>query len=168
MSWTYLRFYRRTEIATAVTGDSSLTRGDASDTFSFASFWPDALHPFLNPVAEIMYNILVALHLCTPFSAEATETANEAALSRSEGGLPSIMNSRAGRSAPSGSRVEAERRRALALKALDQRLHAATTRGPGQTLPNQPTSVTPSPAPAREDLGGMKLEPDGETGGEQN
>jgi hypothetical protein len=67
----------------------------------------------------------VQLKLCTPFSDSAVETATENAASRSEGGLPSLMNQSGGGGGGGGKRAEAERRRALALKALDQRLNAA-------------------------------------------
>jgi hypothetical protein len=46
------------------------------------------------------------------------------------------------RGTPGSARAEAERRRALALKALDQRLHAATASS--KTQPSQPTQVGPS------------------------
>ncbi|EME87795.1 uncharacterized protein MYCFIDRAFT_110607, partial [Pseudocercospora fijiensis CIRAD86] len=121
-SWIYLRFFRISEItSTATGGDATIMKGDASDTFAFVAFFPDAIHPFLAPVCDTIYTILVQLRLCTPFSDEAIEAGNENAASRSEGGLPSIMDGRGG----GGRRAEAERRRALALKALDQRLNAA-------------------------------------------
>lgn len=99
-------------------------KGDASDTFAFVAFFPDALHPVIAPISDGIYGLLVQLRLCTPFSDEAIEAGNESAASRSEAGLPGIMNSRGG-SGGGGRRAEAERRRALALKALDQRLSAA-------------------------------------------
>ena len=94
-------------------------RGDASDTFAFVAFFPDALHPVIAPISEGIYGVLVQMKMCTPFTGEAIESSNQ---SRSEG-LPNIMNARPG--AAGGRRAEAERRRALALKALDQRLNAA-------------------------------------------
>lgn len=97
-------------------------RGDASDTFAFVAFWPDALHPFLAPVCDGLYIALVQVGVCAAFSDEAIEAGNESAASRSEG-LPSIMDGRGG--GGGARRAEAERRRALALKALDQRLIAA-------------------------------------------
>ncbi|KXT03904.1 hypothetical protein AC578_9278 [Pseudocercospora eumusae] len=133
-SWIYLRFFRISEItSTATGGDATIMKGDASDTFAFVAFFPDAIHPFLAPVCDVVYSTLVQLRLCTPFSDEAIEAGNESAASRSEGGLPSIMDGRGG-----GRRAEAERRRALALKALDQRLNAAaasrTTTAPVTTV----------------------------------
>ncbi|CAK3887941.1 related to rhomboid family [Lecanosticta acicola] len=136
-SWIYLRFYRISEITSSATGgEGSVMKGDASDTFAFVAFFPDVVHPFLSPVCDAIYKTLVQLSVCTPFSVEAIEAGNENAASRSEAGLPSIMNSRG---TGGGRRAEAERRRALALKALDQRLSAAAaSRG---TSPSQPVTT---------------------------
>ncbi|KAL8718709.1 MAG: hypothetical protein Q9225_004190 [Loekoesia sp. 1 TL-2023] len=124
-SWTYLRFYKRQpDLSTASTGNNQL-RGDASETFAFAYFWPDVIQPPIAAIADGIYNALVAVRICTPFTAEDVEMGNEQATARGEGGLPNLLNqghSRYGRS----KQEEAERRRALALKALDQRLHAAS------------------------------------------
>jgi hypothetical protein len=123
VSWTYLRFYRASPLMTSATGgDVPFLRGDASETFAFAYFFPEPIHTPLATVADHIYNMLITLRICTPFSAEDIDVGNEQAVTRSEGGgLPTTRGS--------GRREEAERRRALALKALDQRLHAATTRG---------------------------------------
>ncbi|KAL2351975.1 eukaryotic integral membrane protein-domain-containing protein [Cryomyces antarcticus] len=114
-SWTYLRFYRTTPSA----GDGGpALRGDASETFAFAHFFPEPL--------QTLIATLVTLRICTPFSDEDVDAGNEQASARAEGGLPNLMNPRGGRGG--GRREEAERRRALALKALDQRLSAAAIR----------------------------------------
>jgi len=130
--WLYLRFYRISDIGatTATTGSATggqgaQMQGDASETFSFVSFFPEVFHPVLAPVCDSVYEALVQMKLCTPFSDSAIETATENAASRSEGGLPSIMTQGGGGGGGGGKRAEAERRRALALKALDQRLNAA-------------------------------------------
>lgn len=124
-SWTYLRFFKRQPDLSGSSTGGNITRGDASETFAFAYFWPDAVHPPITAVAGAIYNILLALKICTPFSDEEVETSNEQASARGEGGLPSLLN-QGGRQGVSGKREEAERRRALALKALDQRLQAAS------------------------------------------
>ena len=126
--WLYLRFYRISDIgaagsATGGGGDGGRMQGDPSETFSFVSFFPEVFHPALAPVCDSVYATLVQMRLCTPFSDSAIETATENAAARSEGGLPSIMTQGGG--GGGGKRAEAERRRALALKALDQRLNAA-------------------------------------------
>lgn len=140
VSWVYLRFYKKTEVmGGSGEGEGSFMRGDASDTFAFVAFFPDALHPFISPVSDGIYGILVQLKLCTPFTEEAIESSNQ---SRSDG-LPNIMDARPG--AAGGRRAEAERRRALALKALDQRLNAAAaSRAPPASAPA--TNATPAVA----------------------
>ncbi|CAO1604646.1 hypothetical protein XANCAGTX0491_008189 [Xanthoria calcicola] len=141
-SWTYLRFYKRQpDLSTAGTGDNQL-RGDASETFAFASFWPDAVQPSIAAVADGVYNALVAVRVCTPFTAEDVELGNEQASAREEGGLPNLLNNGVGK-AGRNKQEDAERRRALALKALDQRLNAASTNSNKQP-PSTPGSVVPS------------------------
>ncbi|KAI9888257.1 MAG: hypothetical protein M1814_000796 [Vezdaea aestivalis] len=126
-SWLYLRFYKRTTIDASSTTPTIL-RGDASETFTLASFFPEPLHTPLALLTSKIWNLVVALKICTPFSTEDVDASNEAAAARGEG-LPSLLGGRSG--GGSGARAEAERRRALALKALDQRLHAASARTGG-------------------------------------
>jgi hypothetical protein len=142
-SWIYLRFFRKTQLLSAATGEGTTMKGDASDTFAFAYFFPEPIHTPVAVVADHVYQILTSLKILTPFSADDIESGNEQALARAEGGLPSLMSTRG-----SGRREEAERRRAIALKALDQRLHAAANRQ-GAVSPGPSTSA-PAPAPAPE------------------
>jgi len=138
-TWVYLRFYRASpSLASASTGEGPTVRGDASDTFAFAHFFPEPLHTPVASAADQLYTLLITLRICTPFSDEDIDAGNEQASARAEGGLPSLMNSRSGRGG--GRREEAERRRALALKALDQRLHAAASR------PQPPSVTTAAPS----------------------
>lgn len=143
-SWTYLRFYKRQpDLSSTNTGGGTL-RGDASETFAFAYFWPDVVHGPVAALADGIYNILVSLRICTPFSAEEIESSNEQATARGEGGLPSLMN-QGSRRGGGRKREEAERRRALALKALDQRLQAATAhRQPSTPAPSIPEASAPN------------------------
>jgi hypothetical protein len=130
-AWVYLRFFRISpSMSSAATGDGSVIKGDASDTFAFAHFFPEPIHTPLAALTDGLYNSLVALGVCTPFSAQDIDAGNEQASARAEGGLPSIMNPNGRGGRGGATRAEAERRRALALKALDQRLHAAAARGP--------------------------------------
>lgn len=120
--WIYLRFYRLADIGateTATGGEGSSMRGDPSETFTFVSFFPDILHPVLAQICDRVYDVLVQARVCTPFEQADVEAATESAAARREGVLPNIMEQ------GSGKRAEAERRRALALRALDQRLNAA-------------------------------------------
>jgi hypothetical protein len=139
-SWTYLRFYRRTSLMSTSTGDDvEYTRGDASDTFAFAYFFPEPIQTPLAAVSDQVYGILISLRVCAPFSEDDVSAGNEQAMARADGGgLPTTMRG--------GRREEAERRRAVALAALDQRLHASTTR-PGAAshvvnlvIPNESTT----------------------------
>jgi hypothetical protein len=152
-SWTYLRFYKR-QPELSSTSTSGGLRGDASETFAFAYFFPDVIHGPIAALSQAIYNILVALKICTPFSAEDVASGNEQASARGEAGLPSLLNG-AGRggSRGTGKREEAERRRALALKALDQRLHAASA-----SKPQQPPA--PTVAPGQSMLGGTNYTPE--------
>ncbi|KAF2115609.1 cytochrome c oxidase subunit I [Lophiotrema nucula] len=141
-AWVYLRFYRVSpSMSSAATGDGSIIKGDASDTFAFSHFFPEPLQAPIGTIGDQVYNTLVAFKLCTPFSAEDIDAGNEQASARAEGGLPSIMNPNSRGGKGGATRAEAERRRALALKALDQRLHAAAARGPASTpAPSAPTN----------------------------
>ena len=151
-SWAYLRFYKKqVELSGSSTG-GPIIKGDASETFAFAYFWPDVVQPPIAAVADGVYNALVAIRILTPFSAEEVETGNVQATARGEGGLPSLLN-QGGRRGGGGKREEAERRRALALKALDQRLQAATTnkQQPAAAPPSVPAGREPS-TPSTEPL----------------
>ncbi|KAI9034350.1 rhomboid family protein [Hyaloraphidium curvatum] len=114
-SWIYIRFYK---VQDGI-------RGDRSETFSFASFWPDALHPFIMPLSNSCFNLMVTLRICAPLTGAGR-------------GAYELPISRTGASG-AGDGPDAERRRALALKALDQRL---------QTAPNQAQPPPPQPPPA--------------------
>ncbi|KAJ3045788.1 hypothetical protein HK097_001133 [Rhizophlyctis rosea] len=109
-SWVYLRFYRVQEGI----------RGDRSEAFAFLSFWPEGLHPILKPISNSLYAIFVKLRI-VPNSGD--------------GALPTHSRSGAGGggagqgAGAAGLTTEisdAERRRALALKALNQHLSQAS------------------------------------------
>lgn len=157
-SWTYLRFYKRQPDLTGTSTNGLGLRGDASDTFTFASFFPDVMQPPVSFVADRIYEALVAMKLCTPFSAEEIATSNENAMARGQAGLPSLLsNTRgAGGFRSMAKREEAERRRALALKALDQRLQAANAARPLSSASSQPPRES-SPAPAATVSGGQNV-----------
>lgn len=154
-AWVYLRFYRISpSMSSAATGDGSVIKGDASDTFAFAHFFPEPIQTPVGTIADQVYNTLVTLKVCTPFSAEDIDAGNEQANARAEGGLPSIMNPNSRSGKGGATRAEAERRRALALKALDQRLHAAASRG------SAPAPAAPSASAPSNILGETNYEPE--------
>lgn len=160
-SWTYLRFYK-TVFPDLDQSQASSLRGDASETFAFAEFFPGPAKPVVAALADQIFDVLVAMRLCTPFS--------QAEMSAARG------DSMLQRGTPGGARAEAERRRAIALRALDQRLHAATAstnRPSSSQAPAQPTgpTVQSQPQPATQTamtsqpgqmLGETKFEPDHE------
>lgn len=125
-TWVYLRFFKRQPDLSGTSTEGGL-RGDASETFAFATFFPNVLQPVIAPFCDQIYIILCNSKIITPFSDEAIASGNEQAAARGEAGLPSVMNPARG-ARVLGKQEEAERRRALALKALDQRLHAAENR----------------------------------------
>lgn len=125
-SWTYLRFYKSVFPDLDSSQPASL-RGDASETFAFAEFFPGPVKPVVAIFADQVFDVLVAMRLCTPFSQADVSAARGERFSQ--------------RSTPGSARAEAERRRAIALKALDQRLSAATA---GASA-NSPSSPPPQP-----------------------
>jgi membrane associated rhomboid family serine protease len=119
-SWIYLRFYRVTYIESILPLSSSLTqadseqskiRGDASDTFAFSKFFhPQSVRAVVIVISDVVFAVLVALKICTPFSTDEVEASNLQASLRTS------------RSAGSVRDTEADRRRTLAMKVLEERL----------------------------------------------
>ncbi|KAI0407892.1 eukaryotic integral membrane protein-domain-containing protein [Xylaria palmicola] len=147
-SWTYLRFYK-TVFPDLDSSQPASMRGDASETFAFAEFFPAPVKPFVAALADQVFEVLVAMRLCTPFS--------QADISAAQGTTFHQRSTHGG-----GVRAEAERRRALALKVLDQRLHAATgspaTRS-HSTPPAQPSGPTVQTQPQPNVQAAMTSEP---------
>ncbi|KAL4933999.1 rhomboid family protein [Aspergillus undulatus] len=158
-SWTYLRLFKRQPDLTGTSTDGSGIKGDASETFAFKCLFPDVMQPPVGVVSDMIYSVLVSLKVCTPFSAEEIASGNQQALARGEAGLPSLLSNRGGRSM--AKREEAERRRAVALKALDQRLQAAVAARvqPSSSSPNPTQTATPS-VPGQTMLGETSYIPD--------
>lgn len=115
-TWVYLRFVKhQPELSGA---DTTRLRGDASETFAFATFFPDKMQPPIVAVCDKIYDAMCRLRIIKPFSVEAVASSHHRISLGSEGRLPvSVKESRI-----ATKRDEAERRRALALKALDERL----------------------------------------------
>uniref|UniRef100_A0A8C7Z5M6 Transmembrane protein 115 n=1 Tax=Oryzias sinensis TaxID=183150 RepID=A0A8C7Z5M6_9TELE len=94
--WVYLRFYQR----------HSRGRGDMSDHFAFASFFPEAVQPAVGLLAGLVHSALVKMKVCRKM------------VKRYDVGAPSSITI----SLPGTDPQDAERRRQLALKALNERL----------------------------------------------
>lgn len=162
-SWTYLRFYKRQPDLTGTSSAGTGIKGDASETFAFACLFPDVMQPPIAFVADQIYALLVAVRILTPFSADDIASGNEQVLARGEAGLPTLLNGRGVGSRGAAKREEAERRRAIALKALDRRLQAATIgRVQAQTgvaePSSQPSATSTAPGPSM--LGETSYNPD--------
>lgn len=130
VSWIYLRFYKR-NVGDSIGGVVSY--GDRSETFALTSWFPPFLHTPLSMLGNTVYKLGTRLHLL-PTS------------------VPHDIESGGYSQVPGGARAEAERRRALALKALDQRLANSSSGSPTQSGTSQAQSSRPSPvvpAPAQ-------------------
>ena len=132
-SWTYLRFYKTVFPDLDSSNQPASLRGDSSETFAFHEFFPAPVKPFVAALGSAVFDALVAVRICTPFAADGYQHHQQ--------------HQHQHRGVPGGARAEAERRRALALKALDQRLHAAT-RAQNSATPPPPAAVVSAPAPA--------------------
>lgn len=141
-SWTYLRFYK-TAFPDLDSSQPSSLRGDASETFAFAEFFPTPAKPLVAAISAQVFSVLVAMRICVPFS----QADMMSAASRGSGGGDGAYLQRG---VPGTARAEAERRRAIALKALDQRLHAATANAASRAAPVDgaagPSAHVPPPA----------------------
>ncbi|KAF5368618.1 hypothetical protein D9758_002269 [Tetrapyrgos nigripes] len=123
VSWIYLRFYKKNTHDTVGGMDAY---GDRSETFALTSWFPPFTHPVLGPAGNFVYNTANRLHLI-PAGGDL------------ENGYTQV---------PGSARAEAERRRAMALKALDQRLANSSSPAPSQSSsPPQPQALAaPSPS----------------------
>ncbi|RIA93186.1 eukaryotic integral membrane protein [Glomus cerebriforme] len=126
ISWIYLRFYKYQDGL----------RGDRSETFSFASFFPEFIQPAVKLISTIVFNILVILKCCRPIQKMKFAIDLE---SLPTNHVPAM---------PGSARAESERRRAVALKALDARLHNKpnyypTSPPPFTTSPSSYTTISP-------------------------
>ncbi|CAG8534888.1 6363_t:CDS:2 [Paraglomus occultum] len=125
ISWTYIRFFK---VQDGI-------RGDRSETFSLASFFPEMLQPPVKVISSIIFNFLVILRCCKPIQRKR--------LGHDLGGY----NPRLAPAMPGSARAEAERRRALALKALDKRLQATSNKFPRTSRFDSSSNLPSSPPP---------------------
>ncbi|KAL7424326.1 hypothetical protein Q5752_000008 [Cryptotrichosporon argae] len=118
VAWVYLRFFKLSE--------DGAYRGDRSETFAFQYWFPPVIRPYIAIAANHVFRLAVRFKLVTSWDEPV-------------GGysLPG----------PGSARAEAERRRALALKALDARLASSS---PAPTTPAPASTSAPAaPEPAR-------------------
>ncbi|KAF5352652.1 hypothetical protein D9756_005977 [Leucocoprinus leucothites] len=118
VGWVYLRFYKKNPGESVGGADSY---GDRSETFSLVSWFPPFLHGPLTVLGNFVHKLANRFHLVPASSGGDIES-----------GTYSLI--------PLSARAEAERRRALALKALDQRL-ANTSAPTGPSSSNAASQV---------------------------
>ncbi|KAF8922045.1 eukaryotic integral membrane protein [Mucidula mucida] len=124
VGWIYLRFYKKNTSETVGGTDSY---GDRSETFSLISWFPPFVHTPLSMLGNFVFYWANRFHL----------------IPASHGDLESGTYSQV----PGSARAEAERRRAMALKALDQRLANNASPGPSSATPNGVATQSPRPPP---------------------
>ncbi|KTW27845.1 uncharacterized protein T551_02812 [Pneumocystis jirovecii RU7] len=114
-SWVYLRFFKwnTPNLFSHLTLD---LRGDTSETFGFAYFFPQPIHSLISMISKKISHFLAFFHIYVsiPIKNQQTETLNS--FQKSPDFLSHLGTSRS----------EAERRRALALKELEERLNTST------------------------------------------
>jgi len=121
IGWVYLRFYQPR---------GKGVKGDLSDGFSFASFFPEAAQSPVNALSTIVFNILIRLKVC------------HKPVRTYDVGAPSAITI----SLPGMDPADAERRRQKALKALNERLQKLeqTTNWPSLDGPEGKDSEGPT------------------------
>jgi len=96
-------------------------------------WFPPFIQKYIHQLSAFVFNLLVKLKLFRPWSS------------------PVDVESGTYTNQPGGARAEAERRRALALKALDQRLASKPTRPPPAVSgDSEPAASAPVPIPQGE------------------
>ncbi|KAK5779092.1 hypothetical protein RI543_002977 [Arxiozyma heterogenica] len=104
--WVYLRFFQQLPMNNG--DEEGYVKGDASDTFELIYFFPDVIKPFLRPVFNWIYDLVVIrLDIITPFDMEEIDKGNDIAIKR---GAKKITSS------------TEDRRRQLALQVLQERM----------------------------------------------
>ncbi|XP_071488161.1 transmembrane protein 115-like [Diadema antillarum] len=122
--WVYLRFYQR---------QSDGSRGDMAESFAFASFFPEVVRPFVAILANTVHSFLVKIKVC------------KKQVRKYDVGAPSPITI----SLPGTDPADAERRRQIALKALNERLSKVEEQTAWPSMDEPLSSADPSsPAPS--------------------
>jgi hypothetical protein len=121
VAWIYLRFYKK-NTGDAVGGEFY---GDRSETFAFVYWFPPFIHYPISLLSNFAHSTATRFHLI-PSPGTDIEIGSYSQV-------------------PGGARAEAERRRAMALKALDQRIANSS---PISAHPANMSLQSPRPPPA--------------------
>ncbi|TFK56659.1 eukaryotic integral membrane protein [Heliocybe sulcata] len=135
VAYVWLRFYKK-NVVDAVGGGPAY--GDHSDTFAFVHWFPPFIHTPITLLSNTLHGLASRFRLIPSPGADLES-----------GGYAPI---------PGGARAEAERRRAMALKALDQRMANSqspappgTSSDPAKAQPSRQSTGSPSGKPADEE-----------------
>ncbi|GAA5994619.1 uncharacterized protein JCM10292_002171 [Rhodotorula paludigena] len=138
VSWFYLRFIKYNE-----GGDF---RGDRSETFSFANWFPPFAQKYVTILTTFAFNLAVRFKVLPAWGIDP------------ESGVPGSGSGYA--QVPGGQRAEAERRRQLALEALDRRMAApppsTASRALSAAAGRATSPAPPSPNPGAPAVGGAE------------
>lgn len=138
-SWVYLRFFRVTYVDpilpsgsnnVASTSSSSKAgpgktriKGDASEVFALSTFfYPALIRDVVRAASRVVFHTLVAIKVCTPFNQDEVEQGNLRASMRTTGRVSSGGSASNEGTNKTAAELDAERRRAIALKVLEERL----------------------------------------------
>ncbi|KAI0756827.1 eukaryotic integral membrane protein [Daedaleopsis nitida] len=134
VSYIWLRFYKK-NTGEVLSGGPAY--GDRSETFAFVNWFPPFIHAPITILSNTAYTVANKFHLI-PSGGGDIES----------GGYSQL---------PGGARAEAERRRAMALKALDQRVASASPApqrpANGSAAPSRPgpsSAAVSQPTPSEE------------------
>ncbi|KAI8781956.1 transmembrane protein 115 [Biomphalaria glabrata] len=128
VSWIYLRFYQK---------HTNGNRGDMADNFSFASFFPSQFQPLIAIISNSIFSALVKVKLC------------KKPQRRYDVSSPTTITV----TLPGTEPHDAERRKQLALKALNERLSKPDTTPSWPSLDDEgPTSPTAPLLPSSQNL----------------
>ncbi|KAH9898217.1 DUF1751-domain-containing protein [Cubamyces lactineus] len=122
VSYIWLRFYKKNS-GEVLSGGPAY--GDRSETFAFVNWFPPFIHTPITLLANTAHTLATKFHLIPTGSIDV------------EAGYSQL---------PGGARAEAERRRAMALKALDQRVASGASSPAPTRAANGPTPPRPGPS----------------------
>ncbi|KAJ3084469.1 DUF1751-domain-containing protein [Rhizoclosmatium globosum] len=117
VSWIYIRFFK----------NHDGMQGDRSESFSFGSFFPSSTHRVIVPISNSTFNLLVSLKLLPKLPPSLPQSQLDS------NGDP-ILRSYSPKPLPGSDSAEAERRRAIALKALDMRMKEGSLGVPASSI----------------------------------
>ncbi|KAJ3016006.1 hypothetical protein HKX48_004262 [Thoreauomyces humboldtii] len=97
VAWLYTRFFKRQDGI----------KGDRSETFSFASFFPDFLQPAIKPVSSAIFKLAIKIKICAPIGHDALPVTKQDTAGGGGGGPSGVVTQQP----PGPGDADAERRR---------------------------------------------------------